>query len=401
MLVNETRLRAKMLEEGLDGIIATTLENVYYLTGVSNVSLHMFPHGGQCYAIVTPDRLTEPFIVSPTIDTDQFTMDSPLALRGNTTFGTFYREDAAAGLSLSDKELELQQRSDLSKAHASPADALIDALKQLGLADKKIGIDEVGISPAVMDAVADQLSASTVVPAASVFAWARRVKTAEEIKRLTASCRVVEQAIRSVVAIARSGVTEVEMAREFERSVVSQGAMPKFTLIRINGNAVFGQSKPMRTALKPGDLIWFDVGCVLDGYWSDIARNVTIGEPTERIRKIYDAMLIGEQAAIEQARPGMTGGELFDLTIEATRAGGMPTYRRHHVGHSIGVEVYEQPLIAPGNTSVIEEGTVINIETPYYEYGLGSLHVEDPFVVGADGDNTVLTALTRELIIVE
>ena len=56
MLVNEQRLTQKMNEVGLDAIVATTLENVHYLTGVYNVTLQMFPHGGQCYAIVTPDR---------------------------------------------------------------------------------------------------------------------------------------------------------------------------------------------------------------------------------------------------------------------------------------------------------------------------------------------------------
>lgn len=401
MLVNKARLRAKMLEAGLDCLIATTLENVYYLTGVYNVSLQMFPHGGQCYAIVTPDQPAQPFIVSPTIDVDQFTIDSAVSLRGNTTFGTFYREPAVEGISLSEKERELQQRANLDNAHGSALDALVDALKQMGLTDKKIGIDEVGMSAEVMNQLPEHLPAASIVPAAAVFNWTRRVKTSEEIRRLRASCRVVEQAIRSVIAVAREGSTEIELVREFERSVVSQGAIPKFTLIRINGNAVFGQSRPTRTALKPGDLLWFDVGCVLDGYWSDIARNATLGEPAPRIRKIYEAMLAGEEAAIAQARPGMTGGDLFDLTIEATRAAGMATYRRHHVGHSIGVEVYEQPLIAPGNTTEIEDGTVINIETPYYEYGLGSLHVEDPFVVRTDGSNPVLTELNRNLIVIE
>jgi Xaa-Pro aminopeptidase len=109
-------------------------------------------------------------------------------------------------------------------------------------------------------------------------------------------------------------------------------------------------------------------------------------------------MLVGEQAAIEQARPGMTGGQLFDLTLEATRAAGAPHYRRHHLGHGIGAEVYEQALIAPGNAEIIEEGSVVNIETPYYEYGLGAVHVEDPFVVRASGSE-LLTSLSRELMV--
>src|SRR5690606_13134900 len=130
----------------------------------------------------------------------------------------------------------------------------------------------------------------------------------------------------------------------------------------------------------------------------DLARNFSLGETSQRAQTLYAAMLAGEQAAIEQTRPGMTGGQLFDLTLAATQAAGAPHYRRHHLGHGIGAEVYEQALVAPGNNEIIEEGAVVNIETPYYEFGLGALHVEDPYVVRADG-NELLTTLSRELIV--
>lgn len=63
----------------------------------------------------------------------------------------------------------------------------------------------------------------------------------------------------------------------------------------------------------------------------------------------------------------------------------------------IGVEVYDPVLIRPGEDDVLEEGTVVNIETPYYELGLGAVHIEDPFVVSARG-NEWLTTLSRELV---
>jgi len=86
--------------------------------------------------------------------------------------------------------------------------------------------------------------------------------------------------------------------------------------------------------------------------------------------------------------------------MAATRAAGLPHYERHHVGHGIGTELYEDVLISPGVQDVLEEGTVVNTETPYYEFGLGALHVEDPFILKAAG-NELLTSLGRELLIVE
>ena len=85
---------------------------------------------------------------------------------------------------------------------------------------------------------------------------------------------------------------------------------------------------------------------------------------------------------------------------EHLRDNGEPRYRRHHVGHSIGAEVYEQPILAEGNDVVIEAGMVINIETPYYEFGVGAVHVENPFVVSESGPNVLLTnGSPREMVV--
>jgi Xaa-Pro dipeptidase len=398
VLVNSTRLQQKMIDEGLDAIVATSLENVFYFTGFRSVSLSMFPHEGQCYVIVTHDRPAEPYIVSPILEADQI-LDGFDNVRGVTVFGTFYREGPEPDVILSDEEQRLQQMANLGQAHSSPLDALIDALHSLGLADKKIGIDEIGFRSGFFEQITEKLPAATFQKASALLRWVRRVKTEEEINRIRASAHVTENAIVAAAGIARAGITEYEMAREFERSIVSQGGIPMFTLIRFGRNAVAGQVQPNRTPLQPGDVIWFDVGCVYQGYWSDLARNFSLGEPSSRAQQFYRAMFEGEQHAIQSIRAGMSGGDAFDLTLNATRKAGAPLYRRHHLGHGIGLEVYEQPLIAPGAHDLIEENSVVNIETPYYEYGLGALHVEDPFVVRTSG-NELLTTLGRDLHII-
>ena len=400
MLVNVERLQSQMATESLDAVVATTLENVHYFTGVLNVTLQLFPHEGQCYVIISADRPDDPFVVCPILDTDQFVMDSLLPLRGTTTYGTFYREAPSGARELTDREQELWQRAAVDSAHPGPRQALIAALTQLGLTKSKIGLDEVGLASGLYDLLENELPQAHFVPASGLLRRVRRVKTTAEIRRLRASAHITQNAILATAAIVGEGVSEIELVREFERSIVSQGGKPKFAFIRIGRNAVAGQSNPSRTILEKGDFIWFDVGCVYQGYWSDIARNVSLGEPAARTRTLYDAMLRGEELAIEQVRAGMTGHEVYELTMEATRAAGAPHYRRHHVGHGIGAEVYEQPILAPNNAEVIEAGSVVNIETPYYEYGLGALHVEDPFVVDTDG-NRVLTSLSRELIVID
>ena len=96
----------------------------------------------------------------------------------------------------------------------------------------------------------------------------------------------------------------------------------------------------------------------------------------------------------------MTGGEIFQLTMDAVHANGFKNYRRHHVGHGIGLEPYEKPLLSPNSNDCIENGMVISIETPYYEFGLGAIHMEDPILVKSTG-NVRLTQTRSHLEIID
>ncbi len=397
MLVNNERLRAKMEAEDLDGVVAATLPNVLYLAGFESLALSGFPYDGQCYAIITRDTIEDPVIITSTVEMDQL-LDGHA--RRSVRFGTFYREDTVGSVHLTEEELWLYNHSVIKAEKQSPFEALLSALCDLGLDDKRVGIDELGLLDGYFTMLGEKLPKADFCKVSSMLRWVRKVKSEEEITRLRGSARMTEQAIRSAAAIARVGVTEYELAREFERSIVSQGGRPQMTLIRFGRNAVAGQRLPGDTQLQKGDTIWFDVGATFKGYWSDIARIFCLGEPSERVKKLYGALLEGEKAGIAQTKPGMTGADLFHITMEATRKAGHPDYRRHHVGHGIGAEVYEPPILGPDNQDTIEAGSVINIETPYYEFGLGALHVEDPYVVRADGENELLTTLGRELHII-
>jgi Xaa-Pro dipeptidase len=398
MLVNVERLKAKMDQEKLDGIVAATLPNVHYLAGFASLALSGFPYEGQCYAVITRGEVTQPTVVSSTVELDQV-LDGT-GVKDTIRFGTFYREGPLNGLSLNVDETWLKAHSVDSPLVAGPFEGLVAALEQLGLTNGRVGLDEFGLRTGFMEALAEKFPRAQFEKAFHLMRWVRKVKSSEEIRRLREVNKIVERAILASTAIAREGITEYELGREFDRSIVSQGARPQFTMVRFGRNGVAGQREPDRTPLQKGDTIWFDVGAVYQGYWADIARIFCLGEPSQRAKDIYAALLAGEQTGMARARAGMTGAQLYEITMEATRQAGHPLYRRHHVGHNIGLEVYEAPILAPGNQDVIEVGSVVNIETPYYEFGLGALHVEDPFLVKEDGQHEWLTTLDRSLQVI-
>jgi Xaa-Pro aminopeptidase len=138
------------------------------------------------------------------------------------------------------------------------------------------------------------------------------------------------------------------------------------------------------------------VGCLLDGYWSDIGRTAVVGSPTTLQSQRYDAILDGLDAQLAAARPGVSAASVFDLAVATTESAGLAPYRRHHCGHGIGLDVYEAPIVRPGEDVPLEEGMTFCFETPYYEIGWGGMMIEDALVVTADGV-APLTTLARGL----
>ncbi len=399
MLLNVDRATAVMAGARLDALVAATQENLLYLTGIWNVNMAVLPRMVQCYALAPKDRLLTPSMVMGVGDADQFLMASP-GVGPVYCFGTFYREVPDAGV-LDDRERRLKTLTVDAPWYKGPADALVAAIQGAGLTRGTIGLDEEGILPAVRDEVATRLPEARFLNASPVLRTIRMVKTEPEIARLRRAQAVCEAGIRAVAAMARAGVTEREMVAAYVTGVAHAGGRVTFSMIRVGRNGALGQLPPEGTSLRRGDSIWLDVGALVDGYHADLARILVLGEPSQKLRQYYTAALRGEEHAFAITRPEVTANQLFTETVEMVRRSGIGHYRRHHVGHGIGVEVYDPPVLAPATTTPIEAGMVINIETPYYELGWGAVHVEDPYVVHANGNNEWLTTLSRELIIVE
>ncbi|MFE9581498.1 M24 family metallopeptidase [Nocardia sp. NPDC006044] len=395
MRINHSRLQQRMRDFRLDAVVSSTAENLLYLTGIDSVHLGMFPHSGRAFAALPANTGDGAIFVCGGCEIDQF-LDADEKIVEAVAYGTFFRE-VPEEVTMTPEDEWLRQVTVASRFDDALS-ALAYAIRTVCPGGGRIGLDEDGVPSAFFDALAERLPRWEIVAAAGHLRYVRQVKTERELELIAAAAAVGENAIRATIAIAEEGVTERELVREFNRSVAAQGGAAKFTLIRIGANAVAGQRRATGTVLRRGQAIWFDVGAVVGGYWFDIARVCTLGEPDARLDKLYSAVLAGEQAAVEQARPGMSGAELFELTTDRVRESGIPHYRRNHVGHGIGVEVYDPVLIRPDSTTELEPGTVVNIETPYYEFGFGCVHVEDPFVVEADG-NRLLTTSTRELIV--
>jgi Xaa-Pro aminopeptidase len=123
-----------------------------------------------------------------------------------------------------------------------------------------------------------------------------------------------------------------------------------------------------------------------------------LGPPrNDKLKKYFNAMLAGEDAQLAALRPGVKASEIYNICNETVKKSGIPHYRRHHVGHALGIgSEYDKPIIAYNDDTVLEEGMVLNLEPNYFEFGLGGLQLEDTVLITRNGCE-MLTTTKREL----
>jgi len=383
------RLTRVLDAEGLDALVASTPENVYYTTGFRSMAHPMF-RGLEEYGVVTRQGtgLVIPFIDSTGVAADRVTVDRIAC------YGKFYFNYAAEPGPVGARVREIT-----AAPAASPADALHQVLHDLGVAGKRIGLDEAGLLPAAWQKVHERLPGATLVPAYQLLRGARMVKSPEEVRRLERAAHIAEDGVAAVLAMLKPGVTERDAAHVFEQEIVRQGAQPFFTVVTMGERAALADVYPADRALRPGDMVRFDLGCVWEGYRSDIARTAVLGKPDDKLARYYAGILAGEREAIRAMKSGVPASQIFELAVRVTREHGIPHYERHHVGHGIGLEPYDPPTINAAATTVLEPGMVFCVETPYYEHGWGGVQVEDAVEITASGAR-MLTRSSQELAIV-
>ena len=383
------RLTAVLEAEGLDALVATTTENVYYVSGLRSISHALF-RGLELYAVFTRrgTALVIPFIDTTGVASDNLKVDH-IACYGKFFFE--YADDPG--------EMGRKIREWTRSPAPSPADALAGVLGDLGALGRRIGLDEGNLFAPTWKRVEDKLAGTTLVPAYQLFRQARMVKGPDEVAALEKAALIAEDGIAAVLGMLKAGVTERQAAQVYEAEVVRKGGQPFFTVVTIGERAALADVHPTDRALRPGDLVRFDLGCLVGPYRSDISRTAVLGQPTDKQARYYAAILAGERAALAAMKPGVPVSQLFDIALRVTRENGLPHYQRHHVGHGIGLEPYDPPTINAATSTALEPGMVFCVETPYYEHGWGGVQVEDAVEVTAGGVR-MLTRSSQDLAVV-
>ena len=266
-----------------------------------------------------------------------------------------------------------------------PATGLAAALERLGARGGTVGLDETGLAYDAWSRVMDHLPDLKIMPAAARLEEARRVKGPYEIECLGQALHIVEEALDAVIQILDRGMTERDAANQFAVEVVQRGGWPRPPRVGVGDRSGIVSPRPSDVALRPGNLVRFDVGCRYKGYCASVARTAVLGEPSAQQEGVYRAVQASLEAATAAVKAGTTATHVFDRATEACRTNGLPKFEREHVGWGIGLSPRERPELASHNGTTLELGEVLQLEAAHIDMSSLGVRVTDTVLVTSTG----------------
>lgn len=229
----------------------------------------------------------------------------------------------------------------------------------------------------------------------------RMVKTQDEIDLMIKAQRIAEKGFEHMLDFVIAGKTEREIQLELDYFMLRNGAEElSFDTIALSGsNTSLPHGVPSDKPVKQGEFVLLDFGAVVGGYHSDMTRTFCVGEPSDKMRKVYDIVLDAQFAALDAVKAGMSGKELDAVARDIIADAGYGDNFGHSLGHGVGMEIHEMPYASPSKDNILLENSIVTVEPGIYIEGEFGVRIED-FVVVKNGGCENMTNAEKKIIII-
>ena len=263
-----------------------------------------------------------------------------------------------------------------------------------------LGIESDRCTVEEFDLLANQVRRKAITPLKGFVEELRQIKDEDEIATIGRAEEIGDEAFAHVLKLIKPGMTEKEIAMELEFQMRRSGASGvSFDTIVASGKR---SSMPHGVAsdkkVEVGDFITMDYGCVYQGYCSDMTRTIALGKVDEKQETVYNLVRKAQEDALQAIKAGVTGSEIHAMAQNVFQDAGYGPFFGHGLGHSVGLEIHEEPRFSPRAEEIIQENTVISVEPGLYLPNWGGVRIEDLEKIKKDGCIN-LTHSPKELII--
>lgn len=360
------RVRALMDERGVDALVVRAPDNVLYLTnfwGMKGYDACVFPREGEPTLVCLEASAEDAARAAWTDDVRFLRGYDPADPRPPLARTLELTQEAASGYERVAIELSLGTQA----------------------SDRMVG------EPTTFTAAwfAGFGEAEDATP---LLAEARAIKTAQELERMRLANDIAAAAMEHCRLILEPGMSEAEIAAEWEGYVHGEGTGWDGTVDLALGFSLVWSGKGIKTftattsrPVVEGEPTLFEIWVCADGYWCDHTKNLVPGELTPEYAELERGLMAVYEDALAFVRPGASLAELDRRIRAGIESMGFPGQPTHPVCHGVGARAHEPPYAHQAGGGAFAEGMVLAIEPGCYSEGGGGLRVEDNFLVTADG----------------
>ena len=348
------KARRLMVDEGMDALMLTGGTSLNYFTNIQwGLSERLF-------SVVLPVR-GQAFLVSPAFEEDRA------------------REQLHGG-PLEDTEVLTWHE------HESPYALVAGGLRARGLGAGRLGIEET-VRFVYSDGVAQAAPALSLTSGTPVTAGCRGMKDEHELALMQLANEVTLTAYKAAYESLQEGMTQGDF-RNLVSMAHSQQGFSGGAGVQVGVYSALPHGSVTPQVIQEGSILLIDGGCGAEGYRSDISRTFLLGEPTDRMRQVFEIEQRAQMAALEAAGPGVEAQAVDAAArgvIEEAGYGPEYDYFTHRVGHGIGMDGHEWPYLVKGNTMPLESGMTFSDEPGVYIPGEFGIRLEDCMYITEDG----------------
>ncbi len=226
-----------------------------------------------------------------------------------------------------------------------------------------------------------------VVPTQGLVASMREIKEEEEIDLIRHAVRLNEEVFAEIHGSLADYPTEIELALAIEMTMRRKGAEgPSFETIVASGeNGASPHALPGSDAVQKDGSLTIDMGLILNGYCSDMTRNLVPGKPDDQYMKLHRLVRRAHLAGAAAIRAGVRCCDADKAARDIIVDAGYGEYFGHSLGHGVGLAVHEEPRLSSRSNKKLKAGMIVTVEPGIYLPGWGGIRLENMYVVREDG----------------
>lgn len=215
----------------------------------------------------------------------------------------------------------------------------------------------------------------------------RKVKALEEIELMRKSGELTCEGMKAAYEVIRPGIREYEAAAEIEYAMRRKGSWGTAfdTIVASGVRSAFPHGGCTDKEIREGDLVVVDIGASYRYYRSDMTRTLVAGKPSEKQRRLYEIVKAAQQKAIQTLRAKEKAKDIDTVARKIIEEAGYGEYFVHSLGHGVGLEVHEPPILGQQSKDRLAVGNVVTIEPGIYIVGFGGIRIEDTVLIRESG----------------